>query len=91
MKKLKGIVICSFDKISNKKVKKFTVFKIKKFYPSITEQLFKESLDFANSYVNILENDKNIINHGRKSLLFKKQQTSIKKECGLFDLISGRI
>ena len=86
MKKLKRIVICSFDKISNKKVKKFTVFRIKKFYP-----LFKESLDFANSYVNILENDKNIINHGRKSLLFKKQQTSIKKECGLFDLISGRI
>ena len=42
-------------------------------------------MDFANSYINILENDKKIINHPRKSLLFNKQQTWI-KESGLFNV-----
>ena len=57
----------------------------------MTEQLLKEALDFANSYVNILEKGKNIINHARKSLLFKKQLTWIKKESRLFDVLNGRI
>ena len=65
------------------------VFDIKEFYPSIKEQLLKEALDFANSYINIPENDKKIINHARKSLLFNKQQTWIKKESGLFDVTMG--
>ena len=42
-------------------------------------------MDFANSYINIPENDKKIINHPRKSLLFNKQQTWI-KESGLFEV-----
>ena len=46
----------------------------------------KEALDSASSYINIPENDKKIINHARKSLLFKKQQTWIKKESGWFDV-----
>ena len=45
-------------------------------------------MDFANSYINIPENDKKIINHPRKSLLFNKQQTWI-KESGLFDVTMG--
>ena len=49
----------------------------------------KEALDFTNSYINIPENDKKIINHARKSLLFKKQQTWSKKESGLFDVTMG--
>ena len=49
----------------------------------------KEALDSASSYINIPENDKKIINHARKSLLFKKQQTWIKKESGLFDVTMG--
>ena len=52
----------------------------------IKEQLLKEPLDFASSYINISENDKKIINNARKSLLFNKQQTWIKKESGLFDV-----
>ena len=68
---------------------KFLVFDIKEFYPSIKEKLLKEALDFANSYINIPENDKKIINHARKSLLFNKQQTWIKKESGLFDVPMG--
>ena len=62
---------------------------MKVFCPWIKEQLLKEALDFANSYINILENDKKIINHAIKSLLFNKQQTWIKKESGFFDAAIG--
>ena len=82
-------VIDWFNKIPNKKVHKFVVFDIKEFYPLNKEQLLKEALDFSNSYINILKNNKKIINHARKSLLFNKQQTYIKKESGLFDVTMG--
>ena len=49
----------------------------------------KEALDFTNSYINIPENDKKIINPAGKLLLFNKQQTWIKKESGLFDVTMG--
>ena len=49
----------------------------------------KDALDFASSYINIPDNDKKIISHARKSLLFNKQQTWIKKESGLFDVKMG--
>ena len=45
--------------------------------------------DFANSRINIPENDEKIINHAGKSLLFNKQQIWIKKESGLFHVITG--
>ena len=54
----------------------------------IKEQLLKEALDSANNYINIPENDKKIINHARKSLLFNKQKTWI-KESELFDVTMG--
>ena len=82
-------VIDYFNNIPNKKVHKFVVFGIKEFYSSIKEQLLKEALDFANSFINIVENDKKIINHARKPLLFNKQQTWIKKESGLLDVTMG--
>ena len=82
-------VIDWLNKIPNKKLHKFLVFDIKEFYTSIKEQLLKEALDFANSYINIPENGKTIINHARKPLLFIKQQTWIKRESGLFDVIMG--
>ena len=49
----------------------------------------KEALDFTNSYINIPENNKKIINPAGKSLLFNKRQTWIKKESGLFDVTMG--
>ena len=55
----------------------------------IKEQLLKEALDFANSYVNMPEDDKKIINHARHILLFSKQQTSIKMESRLLDVTMG--
>ena len=49
----------------------------------------KEALDFASGYIIIPWNGKKIINHARKSFLFNKQQTWIKKESGLFDVTIG--
>ena len=83
-KKTQNVIDC-FNKIPDKKVHKFVVFDIKEFYPSIKEQLLKKALDFANTCINIPENDKKIINHARKSL----QQTWFKKESGLFDVTMG--
>ena len=77
-------VIDWFNEMPDKKVHKFLVFVIKEFYPSIKGQLLKEALDFANSYINLPENGKKIINHARKSLL-----TWIKKKSGLFDVTMG--
>ena len=76
-----------FKEIPNKKVHKFVVFDIKEFYPSIKEQLLKEALDFANSYINMPENDKKIINHGRKSLLFNTQCCLTGKAMGAYDRV----
>ena len=87
-KNTQNVIYC-FNKIPNKKVHKCVVSEFKEFYPSIKEQLLKEALDFANSYINIPEKDKKIINHARKSLLFNKQQTWIEKERGLVDVKMG--
>ena len=51
-------VIDWLKEMLKKKVHKFVVFDIKEFYRLVKEQLLKEALAFANSYVNIPENDK---------------------------------
>ena len=82
-------VIDWFKRINEKQLCKFVIFDIKDFYPSIKESLLKQSLDFAEKHIKISTEDKAIIKHARKSLLFNKQQTWIKKESGLFDATMG--
>ena len=65
---------------------KFVIFDIKEFYPSITENLLKKALTFAEAHTFLSDDDKEIIHHTRKSLLFNDQQTWIKKDSGLFDV-----
>ena len=48
----------------------FIKFDIQEFYPSITQDILKTSLLFANEYKNIPEEAICIINHCHKSLLF---------------------
>ena len=78
-----------FKSINEKQLWKFVFFDIKDFYPSIKESLLKQSLDFAVKYIKVTSEDKAIIKHARKSLLFNKQQIWIKKESGLFDVTMG--
>ena len=82
-------VIDWFKSIKDKQHCKFVIFEIKDFYPSIKERLPIQFLDFAEKYIKVNSEDKTIIKHARKSLLFNKQQIWIKKESGLFDVTMG--
>ena len=46
---------------------------MKEFYPSIKEKLLIKAVGFEEAYTDISDADKRIINHSRKSLLFKNQ------------------
>ena len=60
------------------------------FYPSISEKLLENALDFANQHANINGGDKEIVFHSRKSLLFSKNHAWMKKtDDGLFDMTMG--
>ena len=82
-------VIDWFKSIRNKHLCKFVVFDIREFYPSITENLLKKALTFAEAHAHLSDDDKAIIHHARKSLLFNDQQTWIKRDSGLFDVTMG--
>ena len=82
-------VIDWFKSICNKHLCKFVVFDIREFYPSITENLLKKALTFAEAHAHLSDDDKAIIHHARKSLLFNDQQTWIKRDSGLFDVTMG--
>ena len=75
--------------IHNKHLYKFFAFDIKEFYPSITENLLKKALTFAEAHIHLSDDDKAVIHHTRKSLLFNSQQTWIKRDSGLSDVTMG--
>ena len=75
-----GTVIDWLKSIRNKDLRKFVVFDVKEFYPSITENLLKKALTFAETHTHLSDNDKAIIHHARKSLFFSNQQTWIKRQ-----------
>ena len=73
----------------NKQNCKFISFDIKDFYPTITKELLSKCLSFAEAKVQITEDDKKIIHHSRKSLLFDKGSTWMKKRGNIFDVAMG--
>ena len=75
--------------IPNKADYTFTMFDIKDFYPSISESLLIEALDFAKRYTDVPKKDLEVIMHARKSLLFNSGHVWIKKKGGLFDVTMG--
>lgn len=84
-----GDVIEWFNKIENKNTFTFMMFDVKDFYPSISETLLKEALNFAKQHTQVTKNDLDVIMHARKSLLFNEDHVWIKKEGGLFDVTMG--
>ena len=56
------------------------MFDIKDSYPSIKETLLIKALNFAEKLVNITNEDKVIIKHARKSLLYDNTEPWIKKD-----------
>ena len=73
-------VIDCFKNIQEKSPHTFTVFDIQEFYPSITENLLKNALAFSQRYVEIKQNELDLIFHTRKSLLYCKDTPWIKNE-----------
>ena len=73
-------VIEWFKNIERDEKKIFIQFDIVEFYPSITKELLEKSLNHASNYVEITEQQKRIIAHVRKSLLFTNGQHWKKKE-----------
>ena len=78
-----------FKSIRNKHVCKFVALDIRECYPSITANLLKKALTFAEAHTHLSDDDKTFIHHTRKSLLFNDQQTWIKRDSGLFDVTMG--
>ena len=72
-------VISWFKNFPYKKRCKFLTFDVINFYPSISEKLLDEAITFAKQFVKISNDNRRIIYHCRKSLLFSKDSTWIKR------------
>ena len=69
-------VITWFEKITHKL--HHLCFDVENFYPSISSDLFKESIEFARQFIHISDDDLSIM-QARKTLLFVGITTWIKK------------
>ena len=65
------------------------MFDVKDFYPSINERLLINAIKFAERSLTLDQKDKEIIFHSRKSLLFNKSDSWVKKGDKLFDVTMG--
>ena len=82
-------VIDWFKGIRNKHLCKIVIFDIEELYASITENVLEKAIIFAEAHTLLSDDDKAIIHHAKKSLLFNDQQTWIKRDSGLFDVTMG--
>ena len=64
-----------FKKLQNKEELEFLQLDIVNFYPSITEKLFNEAINFARRLTPITDETIEIIKNARKSLLFFNEKT----------------
>ena len=72
-------VITWFEKITYKQNSSFICFDVENIYPSISSNLFKESIEFARQVIHISDDDLSIIMQARKNLLFEGTTPWIKK------------
>lgn len=79
-----------YKNIDNKADQTFITFDVVDFYPSITAKLLSSALDFAALYTKITNEERNIILHTKKSVLFKAGNTWSKKTSeNCFDVTMG--
>ena len=85
-----GDVLNWFREIKEKQQQAFITFDVCEFYPSITEALLKKALHFASNITNITEDEKAIILHAKRSLVFHNDTAWSKKNSNkLFDVTMG--
>ena len=65
----------------------YVCFDIVDFYPSITENLLFEAIDFASECINISPSERQIIMHAKQTLLFILNTPWVNEDAcvGLFD------
>ena len=79
-----------FKNILNKKEYTFTNFDIQEFCPSITEDLSKKAILFAQNSVSILPKSIDVVFHSRKSLLYHYDNPWVEKDTSVeFDVTMG--
>ena len=75
--------------LPNKQRCKFLTFDVVDFYPSISEKLLNNAINYAKQFTVVYDHTIHIILHCRKSLLFSSDGTWIQKDCSLFDVTMG--
>ena len=78
-----------FVKIPDKNRYKFPIFDIKDFYPSVSEKLLTNALNFTEEITDTCREDMQIMYHARKSLFFTNEKPWMKREGNLFDVTIG--
>ncbi len=80
-----------FNAIDNKHRHRFTEFDIIDFYPSISETLLKDALEFARQHTTIKDLEVQTILHARRTLLFTEGSIWVKcsDPSGAFDVSMG--
>ena len=82
-------VIRWFSEQPDKQRLHFLVGDIKAFYPNISETLLKNALNWAATYATVTEDEREIILHARRSLLYFRGSPWVKKDNADFDVGMG--
>ena len=74
-----SFVITWFEKIKRKQTSSFICFDVENFHPSISSNLFTESIEFARQFTQISDDDLSISMQAQKTSLFEGTTSWIKK------------
>ena len=79
-----------FKDIPEKEKHAFITFDVCDFYPSISEDLLLKALNYASRFTTITQQDRHIITHAKKSLLYHQNSPWTKKNANnMFDVTMG--
>ena len=83
-------VVDWFSNTGEKHKHSFLVFDIVDFYPSISKDLLRLSLEYAKQHTTVSEQEVEIILHSRKTLLFDKNEPWVKRgDSPMFEVAMG--
>ena len=82
-------VIGWFKSLKDKKKLSFIIFDVEKFYPSITKNLLLKALKWARKFVDISDDEIEVIMQARKAMLYMDGKPWAKKGGQVFDIGMG--
>ena len=82
-------VIDWFKNLRNKKNMRFIVFDVEKFYPSISKELLVQAVKWARKYVDISDEEIDVVMKSRMAMMFVDGSPWVKKDGELFDVGMG--